>query len=68
MLVYFSYLDKNPRWVTHGANSDYYSYFSEDYKTCSQLVNVPVMGATTRDLPFYFPLHLCEDYVLIIVM
>jgi hypothetical protein len=27
----FSYLDKNPRWVTDGANSDYCSYFPEDY-------------------------------------
>jgi hypothetical protein len=27
----FSYLDKNPGWVTNGANSDYYSYFPEDY-------------------------------------
>jgi hypothetical protein len=24
-------LDKNPGWVTDGANSDYYSYFPEDY-------------------------------------
>jgi hypothetical protein len=51
MLVYFSYLDKNPGWVTDGANSDYF-YFSEDYYTCSQLVNVPVFGATTRVLYF----------------
>jgi hypothetical protein len=28
---YLSYLDKNPGWVTDGANSDYYSYFPEDY-------------------------------------
>jgi hypothetical protein len=27
----FSYLDKNPGWITDGANSDYYSYFPEDY-------------------------------------
>jgi hypothetical protein len=31
MLVYFSYLDKNPGWVIDGANNDYYSYFPEDY-------------------------------------
>jgi hypothetical protein len=30
MLVYFSYLDKNPEWVTDGASSDYF-YFPEDY-------------------------------------
>jgi hypothetical protein len=22
---------KNPEWITDGANSDYYSYFPEDY-------------------------------------
>jgi hypothetical protein len=51
-LLYSSYLDKNSRWVIDGANSDYYSYFPEDYKTCSQPVNVPMIGATMRVLYF----------------
>ena len=33
MLIYFYYLDKNPRWVTDGYGND---DFPEDYETCGQ--------------------------------
>ena len=40
MLVYFHYLDKNLRWVTDGYGND---DFPEDYLTCGQPINVPVI-------------------------
>ena len=60
MLVYFLFLDKNPRWVT---DDNVYEEFPEDYQACGQLVDHPCVGATTRELPFYFSLccvRLCD--------
>ena len=39
-IVYFHYLDKNPGWVTDGYGND---DFHEDYKTCGQPVDVPIV-------------------------
>ena len=60
MLVYFLYLDKNPGWVT---DVNEYEEFPEDFQACSQPVDRPYVGATTRELPFYFLLccvRLCD--------
>ena len=38
MLVYFLYLDKNPRWVT---DDNVYKEFPEDYQACGQPVDLP---------------------------
>ena len=60
MLVYFLYLDKNPRWVTDG---NVYEEFPEDYQAWGQPVDRPCVGASTRELSFYIPLccvRLCD--------
>ena len=64
-LVYFYYLDKNPRWVTDGYGND---DFPEDYSTCGQPVDVPVIWSFRERFIFILPLYLCEDYVLLFVM
>ena len=42
--------------------------FSKDYKTCGQLVDVPVIWSFCERFFFILPLHLCEDNVLLLVM
>ena len=60
MLVYFQYLDKNSGWVT---DDNGYEEFSEDYLAYGQPVDHPCVGASTRELSFYFLLcgvRLCD--------
>ena len=54
MLVYFHYLDKNPRWVTDG-----YDDFPEEYQTCGQPVDAPVIWSFRERYSLYF----CYIYV-----
>ena len=57
MLVYFHYLDKNPGWVTDGyVNDD----FPEDYQTCGQPVDIPILWSFYERVIFILPLYLCE--------
>ena len=41
MLVYFLYLDKNPRWVT---DDNGYEEFPKDYQASGQPVDLPCDG------------------------
>ena len=60
MLVYFHYLDENTRWVIDCNGND---NFLEDYQSCGQPVDVPVLWSYRERVIFIIPLYLCEDCI-----